>query len=69
MPQSSTLYVGMDVHNDSSVVASMAQEHGADVVSLGPLGPRQGDIDKLRRPLQSQSQQRVFVYEAGLCGS
>ena len=56
MPQSSTLYVGMDVHKESIAVAYVAQEHGAEVVSLGTIGTRQCDIDKLIRQLQSKSQ-------------
>src|SRR5215475_12684017 len=68
MSQSSTLYVGMDVHKESIAVAYVAQEYGADVVSLGTVGTRQCDIDKLIRRLQSKSQQLVFVYEAGPCG-
>ena len=68
MAQSSTLYVGMDVHKDSSAVAYVAQEYGAEVVSLGTMGTRQCDIDTLIRQLQSKSKQRVFVYEAGPCG-
>jgi transposase len=63
------LYVGMDVHKASIAVASVAQEYGAAVVSLGTVGTRQCDIDQLVRPLQSKSKQRVFVYEAGPCGS
>ena len=47
MSQSSTLYVGMDVHKESIAVAYVAQEHGAEVVSLGTIGTRQCDIDKL----------------------
>jgi transposase len=69
MSQSSTLYVGMDVHKESIAVAYVAQEHGAEVVSLGTIGTRQCDIDKLLRHLQSKGQQLVFVYEAGPCGS
>jgi transposase len=68
MSQSSTLYVGMDVHKDSIAVAYVAQEYGAEVVSLGTIGTRQCDIDKLIRRLQSKSKQLVFVYEAGPCG-
>ena len=55
MQQSRTLYVGMDVQKASIAVASMAQDHGAEVVSLGTVGTRQGDIDKLIRQLQSKS--------------
>src|ERR671925_1313796 len=68
MSLSSTLFIGMDVHKDSIAVAYVAQAHGAEVVSLGPIGTRQCDIDKLIRQLQSKSKQLVFVYEAGPCG-
>src|SRR5215510_1080232 len=68
MSQSSTLYVGMDVHKDSIAVAYVAQEYGAEVVSLGTIGTRQCDIDKLVRQLQSKSKHLIFVYEAGPCG-
>src|ERR1700752_3188715 len=68
MAQSSTLYVGMDVHTESIAVAYVAQAYGAEVISLGTVGTRQCDIDKLIRPLRSKSQQLVFVYEDGLCG-
>src|SRR5262245_41451529 len=68
MTQSSTLYVGMDVHKDSIAVAYIVQDHGAEVVSLGNIGTRQCDIDKLIRRLQSKSPYLVFVYEAGPCG-
>lgn len=69
MSQSNTRYVGMDVHQESMAVAYVAPAHGAEVISLGTIGTRQCDIDKLLRPLRSKSQQRVFVYEAGPCGS
>ena len=68
MSQSTTLYVGMDVHKEFIAIAYGAQEHGAEVVSLGTIGTRQCDIDKLIRQLQSKSKQLVFVYEAGPCG-
>ena len=68
MHQSSTLYIGMDVHKDSIAVAYVAQEHHAEVVSLGTIGTRQCDIDQLIRKMQSKSKHLVFVYEAGPCG-
>ena len=68
MPQSSTLYVGLDVHKESIAVAYVAQDHGAEVISLGTVGTRQCDIDKLLRHLQSKSPPLVLVYEAGPCG-
>jgi transposase len=68
MTQSSTLYIGMDVHKDSIAVAYVAKAHHAEVVSLGTIGTRQCDIDKLIRQLQSKSSHLIFVYEAGPCG-
>jgi transposase len=68
MSQSSTLYVGMDVHKDSIAVAYIANDQHAEVVSLGNIGTRQCDIDHLIRRLQSKSPHLVFVYEAGPCG-
>ena len=53
--QSRTLYVGMDVHKESIAVAYVAQDHGAEVVSLGTFGTRQCDIDTLIRKLQSKA--------------
>jgi transposase len=68
MHQSTTIYVGLDVHKESIAVAYIAQEHHAEVVSLGNVGTRQCDIDQLIRRLQSKSPHLVFVYEAGPCG-
>ena len=68
MPQSSMLYVGVDVHQESIAVACVAQDHGAEVVSLGTIGTRQCDLDKLIRQLHSKAKHLVFVYEAGPCG-
>jgi transposase len=69
MSQSSTLYVGLDVHKESIAVAYVAQDHGAEVTYLGTIGTRQADIDHLVRKLQPKAQHLVFVYEAGPCGS
>ena len=43
-------------------------DRGAEVVSLGTIGTRQCDIDKLIRKLQSKGTTLVFVYEAGPSG-
>jgi len=51
MPQSRTLDVGMDVHKESIAVTYVGQDHGAEVISLGTVGTRQCDIDKLLRHL------------------
>lgn len=68
MNQSSTLYVGMDVHKESIAVAYVAKAHDAEVTFLGTIGTRQVDIDQLVRKLHSKAKHLVFVYEAGPCG-
>jgi transposase len=68
MNQSSTLSVGMAVHQESIAVAYVAEEHHAEVVYLGTIGTRPCDIDQLIRKMQSKSTHLVFVYEAGPCG-
>ena len=40
MSQSRTLFIGMDVHKETIAVAYIAQDHGAEVVYLGTIGPR-----------------------------
>ena len=67
LPQSSTLYVGMDVHKESIAVAYTTKDYNA-AVYLGSIGTRQCDLDKLIRQLQSKAKRLVFVYEAGPCG-
>jgi transposase len=69
MSQSSTLYVGMDVHKESIALAYVAKAHAAEVTFLGAIGTRQADIDQLVRTLHSKATHLVFVYEAGPCGS
>jgi transposase len=68
MSQSSTLFIGMDVHKDTIAVAYVAQDHGAEVTYLGTIGTRQCDSDQLIRKMQSKAKHLIFVYEAGPCG-
>src|SRR6266511_3905016 len=68
MSQSSTLFIGMDVHKDSIAVADVAQDHGAEVMYLGAIGPRQCDSDQLIRKMPSNAKHLIFVYEAGPWG-
>jgi transposase len=68
MSQSSTLFIGMDVHQETIAVAYVAQDHGAEVTFLGPIGTRQCDIDSLIRKMLSKANHLIFVYEAGPCG-
>jgi transposase len=69
MSHSSTLFIGMDVHKDTIAVAYVAQEHGAEVTSLGTIGTRPCDIDQLIRKMPLQAKHLVLVYAAGPCGS
>jgi transposase len=69
MSQSHTLFIGMDVHKDRRAVAYVAQEHGAEGTSLGPIGPRQCTIDQRVRKMPAKAKHLIFVYEAGPCGS
>lgn len=50
---SKTLYVGPDVHTDAIAVAYAPEDRRAEVVSLGAIGTRQCDSDKLIRKLLS----------------
>ncbi|HXH14365.1 MAG TPA: IS110 family transposase [Alphaproteobacteria bacterium] len=68
MTHSSTLDVGLAVHNDAMAVAYVAKDHDADVIYLGTVGTRHGDIAQLIRKRQSKAQHPVFVDEAGPCG-
>jgi len=68
MSQSSTLYIGMDIHKESIAVAYVSKDHDAEVVYLGTIGTRPCDSDQLVRKLQSTAKHLVFVYEAGPCG-
>jgi transposase len=68
MSQSSTRFIGMDVHKDSIAVAYVAQDHGAEVMYLGAIGTRQGDIEQMIRKMPSKATHLIFVYEAGPCG-
>lgn len=57
------LYVGLDVHKESIAVAYAPDDRGAEVVSLGPIGTRQSDIDTVIRKLHSKGAATlVFVF-------
>lgn len=68
MAYTSTLFIGLDVHKETIAVAYVAAEREAEGISLGTIGTRQGDIDKLVRKLQAKGKTRHFGYEAGPCG-
>jgi hypothetical protein len=68
MSPSRTLYSGLDGPKASMAVASVAREHDAEIIDLGPIGPRQCDIDTRVRNMPSKAKQLVVVYAAGPCG-
>ena len=51
----------MAVHQDAIAVASVAQDHGAEVTDLGTIGTRHADLEHLVRTLHSKAHHRVFV--------
>jgi len=59
----------MDVHKETSAVAYVAQDHGAEVTDVGTIGTRQSAIDTLIRKRQSKAQHLILISEAGPCGS
>jgi transposase len=65
MHPSSPLYLGLDVHLDSSAVAEVANDHDAEVSYLGPLGTRPCDREQLARKRPANAQHLVCVYDAG----
>jgi transposase len=69
MSQSRTLFIGMDVHQDTIAVAYVAQDHSAEVTFLGTIGTRQCAIDALIRKMHAKAKHLIFVSEAGPCGS
>jgi transposase len=68
MQASTTLAVGMDVHQESIAVAYVANNHDAEVIDLGRIGTQHCDLDHRIRQLPSKAKHRVFGYEAGPCG-
>ena len=69
MPQARRRSVGLDVQQEALAVACVAHDHGAAVVSLGTLGPRQWYLDPLIRQRHATATHRVVVDETGPCGS
>ena len=68
MAQSTSLFVGLDVHKDSIAVAHAVGGSAEPPVFVGAIGPRQADIDQLLRRLQGRTKALTFAYEAGASG-
>jgi transposase len=62
----STIYVALDSHKDSNVAAYSIGF--GEVQSLGNIGVRECDLDRLCTRMQSKGSHVRFVYEAGPCG-
>jgi len=69
MSQSRTLDSGWDVHQDAMAVAAVAQEHAAEVISLGTSGTRHAEIAPHIRNIQATAPHLVLVDDAGPWGS
>ena len=68
MTQSTSLFVGLDVHKDSIAVAHAAGGSTEPPVFVGAIGARQADLDQLLRRLHGKTSALTFAYEAGPSG-
>ena len=68
MAPSRPRFIGMDVHQETMAVASIAHDHGAAVPSLGTMGTRQWDIEPRGRTRQATATHLLFVSAAGPWG-
>jgi hypothetical protein len=69
LSQSTTRFIGMDVHPDPSAMASMAQDHGAEGSSRGRSGIRQCALVPRVCKMPSQAKHLLCVSDAGPGGA
>jgi len=68
MHQSSSLDLGLDVHQDAIAVAYVATAQDAAGVDLGTIGTRPCDLDQRSRTLPAKAPHLGLVDAAGPCG-
>jgi transposase len=68
MNQSTTMYVGLDVHKDSIDIALAEAERDSDVRHLGTVAGGLAAVSKAMRRLVGAGHRLHIVYEAGPCG-
>jgi transposase len=68
MAQSTPLFVGLDVHNDSIAVAHATGDSAAPPVFVGAIGSRQADLDQLLRRPHGKAAALTVACEAGPSG-